>query len=96
MSTTILSQVQLPPEPVPTPAPVRVWGEIPQPGTVTNTWTLQKPVTAGIDLFWNGLHQFVGGDFTFTLDGTGTLLTLTPAAIAVNAWTTGNLVANYE
>jgi hypothetical protein len=91
---TILNPIQLPP--VTQQSPV-IWGEVPQPGTAANTWMLTDPVTQGIAVFWNGVRQTVGADFTFTGNGTGgTLLTLTPAAVAVGAWSTGTLVADYQ
>lgn len=93
-SPTILHPRQLPP--VVQCAPFTM--ETPQPGTTANTWTLTKPVTGVIMIFWHGVFENIGGDFVFTGDGNGgTLLTLTPAAIALGFWADNlELVAVYQ
>lgn len=91
---TILHPRQLPPIVQATPLIM----ETPQPGTVANTWTLTKPVTSIILIFWHGVLQNIGGDFVFTGDGNGgTVLTLTPAAIALGFWADNlQLIAVYQ
>lgn len=78
-------------------APQMNWAEIPLPGTAPNTWTLSKPVVAGIDVLWNGTRQSVPDTFTFSGNGSGgTILTLSPAAVALGYWSGTDLIANYQ
>ncbi len=93
-SPTIFRPAQLPP--VAQSAPLIQ--EVPQLGTAPNTWTLTKPITGILLVWWHGGLQYVNRSFVFSGDGNGgTLLTLTPAAIAAGFWSDNDeLIAVYQ
>jgi hypothetical protein len=87
-----------PPGPTGTSGPQINYDEVPQPGTAPGTWTLTKPVTVFVHVYWHGVRQSINGTYLFSGNGNGgTLLTLTPAAVALGFWTDNvDLVADYQ
>lgn len=89
-TNTTLNPRQVPPVAT-NPAAAPIHQETPVAGTVAGTFTLNNPVTNFIWCHWNGVILTVGLDLTFTSNGTGgTLLTLSPGAIAAGVWTATN------